>query len=158
MRPRTLLLLAVLGLTFVAYAAHTTYRERERERERDAATTAAAFDESPAYRSAELEHPRIEDAAGILAPFGPRLGRMADAFNDDLGIDVHIVTSTDDAASIESQSYRMYEERGVGAGARIGGVLVIMNPRIERARIEVGYPPIRYRVARLRFQYAPAHR
>jgi hypothetical protein len=126
LRSRTLALVAVLILTVVAYGAHTALRERDHE-----AATAAG-------ESVEPEHPRIRDDAGILAPFGLRLGRMTDAFDDDLGIDVHIVTRTDDAGSIETQSQATYEERGVGTKARIGGVLIIMNPGLASARIEVG--------------------
>ena len=62
---------------------------------------------------------------------------MADAFRDDLGIDVHIVTLTDEAAPIEVQSHHTYEERGVGVDARTGGLLVVLNPRLAEARIEV---------------------
>jgi tetratricopeptide (TPR) repeat protein len=134
LRSRTLALLGLLVLTLAAYVTHTALRERDRE----AASAAVRADADRAYASVEHEHPRIEDAAGILAPFGPRLGRMTDALNDDLGIDVHVVTRTDAAASIEIQSHQTYEERGVGIDARTGGVLILMNPVEGSARIEVG--------------------
>ena len=43
-------------------------------------------------------------------PFGARLGRMADDFYSDLGVDVHIVTLTE-PGSIETQSERVFRER-----------------------------------------------
>ena len=46
-----------------------------------------------AEQEARFTHARVEDSANILVPFGPRIGRMADAFSQDLGIDVHVVTS-----------------------------------------------------------------
>jgi tetratricopeptide (TPR) repeat protein len=83
-------------------------------------------------------HARIDDAAGILAPFGPRLGRMADEFAEDLGIDVHVVTLTERGA-IEPQSESVFRTRGIGRDAPTGGLLVLLNPAIRAARIEVGY-------------------
>jgi tetratricopeptide (TPR) repeat protein len=104
----------------------------------------------PIVRAEELEprdtvqpvpsrHPRIEDNARILAPFEARLGRMADAFYDDLGIDVHVVTATDAEATIESQADRVFQQRKIGIGAPTGGLLIILNPAVASARIEVGY-------------------
>jgi hypothetical protein len=81
----------------------------------------------------------VRDNAGILDPFGATLGRMADAFAADLGIDVQIVTSTDPAASIERQAEQLFREHEVGRDAPTGGLLLVLNPRLERARIEVGY-------------------
>jgi uncharacterized protein len=83
-------------------------------------------------------HPRIDDQAGILAPFGPRLGRMADDLSKDLGVDVHVVT-LQETGTIESQSERVFRERGIGDGAPTGGLLILLNPDTQQARIEVGY-------------------
>ncbi|HEU4516003.1 MAG TPA: TPM domain-containing protein, partial [Steroidobacteraceae bacterium] len=85
-----------------------------------------------------VDHPRISDSAGILAPFGPRLGRMADEFEADLGIDVHVVTISEPGA-IESQSERLFRERGVAELAETGGLLILLNAETRAARIEVGY-------------------
>ena len=90
------------------------------------------------HYSIEASHPRVDDAAGILAPFGLRLGRMADNFYRDLGIDVHVVT-LNEPGSIEIQSERVFRERKIGAQAPTGGILVLLNPAIQQARIEVGY-------------------
>jgi tetratricopeptide (TPR) repeat protein len=100
---------------------------------------AAQRAETPIPRhSAELTHARIDDAAFILAPFGARLGRMADDFYSDLGIDVHVLTLTE-PGSIETQSERIFRERKIGATAPTGGLLVLLNPSTRQARIEVGY-------------------
>ena len=130
MSTRTIVLVIMLLLALAAFGIRTTSREDYR------ATLVSETEETRSV--AQPEHPRISDEAGILAPFGPRLGRMTDAFHDDLGIDLHIVTRTGDASSIEAQSHRMYEERGVGIDARTGGLLVILNPSLGGARIEVG--------------------
>ena len=86
-----------------------------------------------------VDHPRVSDEAGVLAPFGARLGRMADAFDDDLGIDVHVVTTQEKAGTIELQAERKFGERAIGRTAATGGVLILLNPMLRSARIEVGY-------------------
>ena len=83
-------------------------------------------------------HPRIADPAGILAPFGPRLGRMTDDFFNDLGVDVHVVTATE-RKPVERLAERIFVDRGIGKNAPTGGILVLLNPATQEARIEVGY-------------------
>ncbi len=92
-----------------------------------------------APRTIEFRHPRIEDQARILDPFGPRLGRMADDFYTDLGVDIHVVTLTEPGSTIELQADRVFRERKIGATAPTGGLLVILNPADHSARIEVSY-------------------
>ncbi len=87
----------------------------------------------------EKPHARIDDQARILAPFGPRLGRMADDFYKDLGIDIHVVTLNEPGSKVESQADRAFRERKIGVTAPTGGLLVILNPANQSARIEVGY-------------------
>ncbi|HEX6397507.1 MAG TPA: TPM domain-containing protein, partial [Steroidobacteraceae bacterium] len=84
-------------------------------------------------------HARVDDAANILVPFGPRIGRMADSFGTDLGIDVHVVTSIDGRTPIETQATSTFEKRQVARKAPTGGLLVILDPGVGSARIEVGY-------------------
>src|SRR5690348_1356786 len=84
-------------------------------------------------------HARVDDAANILVPFGPRIGRMADALGTDLGIDVHVVTSVDGRTPIETQATKTFEQRQVARKAPVGGLLVILDPKLGSARIEVGY-------------------
>ena len=84
-------------------------------------------------------HPRIDDAANILVPFGPRIARMADAFSTDLGIDLHVVTSVDGKTPIETQAVAAFQQRQVSRNSPTGGLLVILDPKLGSARIEVGY-------------------
>ena len=74
----------------------------------------------------------------MLNPFSPRLGRMADEFESDLGIDVHVVT-IEEPGSIDTQSERIFRERGIGTKAATGGLLVLLNAKTREARIEAGY-------------------
>src|SRR5262245_56440786 len=89
-------------------------------------------------REDAVAHPRIADASGILAPFGPRLGRMTDDVFDDLGVDVHVVTVTE-AKPIERLAERIFVDRAIGKTAPTGGILVLLDPATQEARIEVGY-------------------
>ena len=130
MSRRTAILLALLVLVAAAAAKWHFTRENDRTSPPRALPMAA--------RPTMPPHPRVDDAAGILAPFGPRLGRMADAFARDLGIDVHVVTLNEPGA-IEIQSERIFRERGIGKKVPTGGILVLINPAVRQARIEVGY-------------------
>jgi len=100
---------------------------------------AAAAARSTADPGDRFTHARVDDAANILVPFGPRIGRMADALGTDLGIDVHVVTSVDGRTPIETQATRTFEQRQVARKAPTGGLLVILDPKLGSARIEVGY-------------------
>ena len=123
----------LLALLVVVLAAAGRYwQQREPAHAPPGAVIAAAA------MPARAGHPRISDAAGILAPFGPRLGRMADDFESDLGVDVHVVTIAE-PGTIESQSERIFRERGIGEEAATGGLLLLLNPKTREARIEVGY-------------------
>jgi tetratricopeptide (TPR) repeat protein len=64
---------------------------------------------------------------------------MVDTLYDDVGIDLHIVTSTAEGTSIEELAEQTFQRRQIGAGAPTGGLLIILNPKLARARIEVGY-------------------
>ncbi len=130
MSRRTILLLLLLA---VAAGAGTWHWQRRGDAEPPARQAAL-----PAEVPAGPSHPRVDDAAGILAPFGPRLGRMADEFDSDLGIDVHIVTIAE-PGSIETQSERVFRQRGVGAKSATGGLLLLLNANTRQARIEAGY-------------------
>ncbi|MGH8130132.1 MAG: TPM domain-containing protein [Steroidobacteraceae bacterium] len=137
---RTTVLLALLVL--VAGAAVWVRVVSERDDSVGTATPAARVeDREPltSSRPAEERHPRVDDQARILAPFGPRLGRMADDFYKDLGIDIHVVTQNEGGSTIESQADKAFRDRKIGAMAPTGGLLVILNPAIQKARIEVGY-------------------
>jgi tetratricopeptide (TPR) repeat protein len=129
------LLLLVAG---VAIALRAVTGTRDTETGPDITAEVRKPDDPPRVIAQAL-HARVDDEARILAPFGTKLGRMADSFYDDLGIDIHIVTRTDAASSIESQADQVFQQRKIGAGAPTGGLLVILNPELASARIEVGY-------------------
>lgn len=86
-----------------------------------------------------VQHPRVQDEAAILGPFVGKLGRMADEFDRDLGIDVQVITANTDDGSIDAQAERLFRERKIGADAGTGGLLVLLNPARQEARIEVSY-------------------
>jgi hypothetical protein len=148
---RTVILLVLLILVGGGAIA---MRVAADNREREAGATAQSADRSDRSEQREAaeaapwkaaapqpQHPRITDDASILAPFGPRLGRMADAFHEDLGIDLHVVTSTEQKGqtAIELQADQIFQQRRIGASAPTGGLLIVLNPSLESARIEVGY-------------------
>lgn len=130
MTRRTGLLLVLLALAAAA-AGWWHFRRESAPPPPDAAAL-------PVARAKAAAQARIDDATGILEPFGPRLGRMADAMHDDLGIDVHVVTLAE-PGRIEVQSERVFRERRIGATAPTGGLLLLLNPATQQARIEVGY-------------------
>ena len=139
MKPRTLTLAAALLLVAAAAIGLRIKNLATGSEAAPATSTRAEVRAASAPTAAQPQHPRVSDAAGILAPFTARLGRDADAFYDDLGIDIHIVTSTDTATSIDAQSNQVFQQRKIGTDAPTGGLLVILNPALASARIEVGY-------------------
>lgn len=144
---RTVLLLALLGVVG-AGAWHV-----QRLRDEQPALETAAVEQSRLQETlvetpegAQPEHPRVqqedsrvEDKAAVLAPFVPRLSRMAEDFYTDVGIDVRVVTTNDAEASIEAQANQIFEREQIGRDSPVGGVLIVLNPRLAKARIEVGY-------------------
>ena len=64
---------------------------------------------------------------------------MADAFSADLGIDVHVVTTLDGHTPSNRRPSRNSAKRQVSRQSPTGGLLVILDPKLGRARIEVGY-------------------
>jgi hypothetical protein len=130
-----MVLFAALVLVTIGAGYYLVYQQR------DAALPASPRpDGRPVTAHREREtHPRIDDTADILAPFVPRLGRMADAFSADLGIDVRVVSSSDGSTPIEVQADQTFGQRGIGRDSPTGGLLIILDPKLESARIEVGY-------------------
>jgi tetratricopeptide (TPR) repeat protein len=136
---RPLLLLGVLILiSGVAGGYHLWRMKHPAAQVMPPAAAAPTAATSPAGPPRET-HARIDDAAAILDPFVPRLGRMADAMSDDLGIDVHVVSTTDGATPIETQADQVFQQRGIGRDSRTGGLLILLDPKLSSARIEVGY-------------------
>ena len=132
-RPAALFILLLL----VGIGAGYHLMSRQRDAERPASVRPAA--KSDTSNQTRETHPRIDDAADILAPFVPRLGRMVDAFSTDLGMDVQVVSSSDGSTPIETQADQTFAQRGIGRDAPTGGLLIILDPKLQSARIEVGY-------------------
>jgi len=133
------MLIVVAGAAVWMRAVRSRYDENTDVRITRSATTETRGPDESSPDAAQVQHARVDDQARILAPFGARLGRMADLFYGDLGIDVHVVTTGDAQSSIEAQANQVFEARRIGAGAPTGGLLVILNPKLAAARIEVGY-------------------
>ena len=98
MSRRTLLLLLLIVLTGAAVwmrAVKGRYDESTGVRGTPNPTAKKRNPDVPSLGAAQVQHARVDDQARILAPFGTRLGRMADLFYDDLGIDIHVVTTGD---------------------------------------------------------------
>jgi hypothetical protein len=137
---RTFLLLALLGVAAAAWHFHGTKGASVvPETVAQETRPPQARPPAPAPATVQTKHLRVEDEAGVLAPFAPRLSRMADAFYTDLGIDVRVVTTNAAAQTIETQANEMFEHEQIGRQAPVGGLLIILNPRLGQARIEVGY-------------------
>jgi hypothetical protein len=136
MHSRTVLLLALLAIV-----AGGGWLFHQKQQTSSAPTPAPPAEPVASHASApeQPRHARIADDAAILAPFVPRLGRMADAFYQDLGIDVRVATITEASSSIEEQATAMFERQQIGREAAVGGLLILLNPRLHSARIEVGY-------------------
>ncbi|MBM0104835.1 TPM domain-containing protein [Steroidobacter sp. S1-65] len=135
---RTVFLLALL----VIVAAGAWHFQRTTVTEAAPSSVAPASQPQPARApasEAQSEQSSIQDEAALLAPFVPRLSRMADAFLADLGIDVRVITTDQAATSIEVQANEIFEQQQIGRDAAVGGLLIILNPRLSSARIEVGY-------------------
>lgn len=133
-----LVLLILVGGGAIAMRVAADNRD-ERPAPSEQAVTTKAAPRKPAAPA--FQHARVTDDANLLAPFGPRLGRMADAFYEDLGIDLQVVTSTGQKGktSIEQQADQIFEQRRIGANAPTGGLLIILDRNLASARIEVGY-------------------
>jgi uncharacterized protein len=129
---RVLLLAGLLAAAAALLAWQRTHAPRE------APLVARAVPAAEEPRGSAYHDARIDDAAGILAPFGPRLSRMAADLLADTGVDVQVVT-THAHDAIEAQADRLFQQRRVGAQAPTGGILLVLNPATQRARIEVGY-------------------
>lgn len=98
------------------------------------------IDTLPPSAVALAEHPgRLADAAGVLDVFRNTLEWQTQAWYDDLGIDVHVVSLPSRRRSIEKLAETVFELRRIGEDAPSGGLLVLLNPTRGEARIEVSY-------------------
>ena len=82
---------------------------------------------------------RVVDRAGILDYWVPKLIRDTDGIERLLGIDFHVVTVSSKTQTIEALAEGLFQARRIGEDSPTGGVLIVMNPAQETARIEVSY-------------------
>lgn len=87
----------------------------------------------------EASQKRISDGAGTLGHFVAYLERSTGYWMKHLGIDAHVVTVNSPDAPVDELAPELFESRRIGAEAPTGGLLVLMNPAREEARIEVSY-------------------
>ncbi|HEX5067075.1 MAG TPA: TPM domain-containing protein [Myxococcota bacterium] len=103
----------------------------------DGAEAAAPADVSAL--SLERYPGRVADAASALLDFSDTLEWLATSCLEDLGIDVHVVTLAAPDLPAETLAPEVFALRKVGADAPTGGLLVLLNPARQEARIEVSY-------------------
>lgn len=89
---------------------------------------------------AREEHPgTVADEAGRLRYFRSHLESTARAWREDLGVAVHVATLHAPEEPVDRLAPEIFELRRIGADAPTGGLLILLNPAREEARIEVAY-------------------
>jgi hypothetical protein len=81
----------------------------------------------------------VHDEADLLGPWEKHLERLAEGWEQDLGIDVRVVTRPAGGQRVESLADEVFHELRVGGHAPTGGLLILVDPEGSRARIEVSY-------------------
>lgn len=94
---------------------------------------------SPKQVSRERFPGNVADGASMLPLFAHTLERMAESWRDDLGIDLEVVTLANPERPVEVLAPEVFQVRHIGANAPLGGILVLVDPSREEARIEVSY-------------------
>jgi hypothetical protein len=92
-----------------------------------------------ARRQAGAELRAVDDASGLLGPFGVIVEKQCEAMRSDLGIDVRVAVHSGEKEEIATLAERLFRRLEVGKGAPTGGILIVIDPRGARARIEVSY-------------------
>jgi tetratricopeptide (TPR) repeat protein len=130
-------LLAAVGIELALLAAQQYAARRADSAEAPDAAAPAAPQDLDAVALAAFPD-RVADAAGVLREFHDTLEWQTKGWRDDLGIDVHVATIRSQR-KIEELADQIFQERRVGEGAPLGGLLVLVNPMRGEARIEVAY-------------------
>jgi hypothetical protein len=130
---------ALLGVLLLLIAGFATWNMIELRR----AQAAPAGTEPVALNASALsleQHPGpIADAARSLSHFSDTLEWQAKSWQEDLGVEVHVVTLAAPDLPAEQLAAEVVGLRKVGASAPTGGLLVLLNPARREARIEVSY-------------------
>jgi TPM domain len=129
---------ALLGLLLAACGALAWNRVRVQEPVVAPAPPAAHAprleDLSPAAQPG-----RVADAALVLGDFRSTLQGQTDAWLRDLGVDVQIATLALADVPIAQLAPRVFALRHIGESAPTGGILILLDPARQEARIEVSY-------------------
>jgi len=96
-----------------------------------------AGDDLPEPIINKVETTHIDDPIGLLRLLDAILARQTKNFYDELGIDVQIVVSREPVGDIVQAAQTMFTERGVGRAAPTGGILILLSPADNQARIAV---------------------
>jgi len=109
------------------------------------ATSPINTDEEPrevAVNSADLTRQAypdsVVDATGSLGFFGGILKRMTQQWSEDLGIEVQVIAVPSEV-KINQLATEIFELRQIGKQAENGGVLILLNPTLGEARIQLSY-------------------
>ena len=81
----------------------------------------------------------VADAAGVLSNWESTLEWLAKSWREDLGVDVQVAAIAAPDLPVEKLAADVFALRRVGADAATGGLLILLNPAREEARIEVSY-------------------
>jgi tetratricopeptide (TPR) repeat protein len=90
-------------------------------------------------RLAREEHPPVDDALALMGPFGVVVEDQARAMHGDLGIDVRVVVRDGGGEEVAMLAERLFRTLEVGRDAPTGGILILIDPAQQIARIEVSY-------------------
>lgn len=140
MKRRPAILLGILGLALVLLVWNAI--ELQPSGPEPEPPTAA---EAPTAGTAAVEDltlaafpERVVDGAGTLRFWAAKLGRQADAWREDLGVDFHVVTVAA-REPLELAAPKIFELRRIGEDAPTGGMLLVLDPERREARIEPSY-------------------
>src|SRR5262245_23953748 len=82
---------------------------------------------------------RVHDDAAVLGSFGPLLEGTSAQWEDELGIEVQIVTLRAAAVPLDALADRVFVQRRVGTRGPTGGLVLVLDAEGRRARIGLSY-------------------
>ncbi|MGH8250930.1 MAG: TPM domain-containing protein [Steroidobacteraceae bacterium] len=140
-RPGNLRLVLLLSL-LVAVVAYALLGERQWFRK---SPPYAAESQDPAVAAASIDAlaaapaGRVVDPDGIAGVFAEHLVQMGDTHLHDLGVDIQIVIAGLHDGDIGAAAARLFNARRIGEDSPTGGILILVDPRNRRAKIEVSH-------------------
>jgi tetratricopeptide (TPR) repeat protein len=82
---------------------------------------------------------RVHDDAAVLGSFGALLEGSSAQWEDELGIEVQVVTLRAGAMSLDALSDRVFDQRRVGRRTPTGGLVLVLDAEGRRAHIGLSY-------------------